>query len=206
MSGSTSRSPTPKGQSTHDRIVGAAGDLIYRYGLSGTTWENVRAASSTSGAEISRHFRSRRELVREVLVARRNEILAFHTDEGLGSFNTIEAFRAWADACIASLESMDNIGGCVYGSLVGELLPTPDAPLRAMIANGYDAWISIFRSGLSAMYDRGQLREDADPLHLATALVCAHQGSALLSQALGTYGPMRIALEAAVAYLYSFFT
>jgi TetR/AcrR family transcriptional repressor of nem operon len=206
VSGSAFRPPTPKGQSTHDRIVGAATELIYLYGLSGTTLETVRTASSTSGSDISCHFRTRRELVCEVLAARRNEILAFHADERFGSFDTIEALRAWADACIASLESMDNIGGCLYGSLVGELLPMPDAPLRAMITNAYDAWISIFRSGLSAMYDRGQLRQDADPLHLATALVCTHQGGAVLSQTLGTYGPMRIALEAAVAYVYSFVT
>jgi TetR/AcrR family transcriptional repressor of nem operon len=206
VSGSTSRPPTPKVRSARDRIVEAAGELIYRNGISETTLENVRAASSTSGAEMSRHFHSKQELVREVLVARRDEILAFHTEECFGSFDTIEALSAWAEACTASLESLDHIGGCVYGSLVGELLPTPDAPLQAIVANGYDAWISIFRSGLSAMHDRGRLREDADPLHLATVLVCAYQGSALLSQTIGTYGAMRIALEAAVAYVDSFFT
>jgi TetR/AcrR family transcriptional repressor of nem operon len=184
VSGSTSRPPTPKVRSARDRIVEAAGELIYRNGISETTLENVRAASSTSGAEMSRHFHSKQELVREVLVARRDEILAFHTEECFGSFDTIEALSAWAEACTASLESLDHIGGCVYGSLVGELLPTPDAPLQALVANGYDA----------------------DPLHLATVLVCAYQGSALLSQTIGTYGAMRIALEAAVAYVDSFFT
>jgi TetR/AcrR family transcriptional regulator, transcriptional repressor for nem operon len=154
---------------------------------------------------MSRHFHSRRELAREVLEARRNEILAFHTEERFGSFDTIEALRIWAEACTLSIEGMEDIRGCVYGSLVGELLSTADAPLRAIIVHGYDEWISNVQSGLSAMYHRGQLREDADPLHLATALVCAHQGSALLSQTLGTCGPTRIALEAAVAYVGSFF-
>ena len=206
MSSSTSQPLTPEGLSTHDRLVEAAGELIYRSGLSSTTLEDVGTATSTSELEMSCHFHSRRELVHDVLVARRNEILAFHAEQRFGSFDTIEALRAWAEACTLSPESMDGVGGCVYGSLVGELLPTADAPLRAMIVNAYDTWISIFRSGLSTMYDRGQLREDADPLHLATALVCAHQGSALLSQTLGTYGPMRIALEAAVAYVDSFST
>jgi TetR/AcrR family transcriptional regulator, transcriptional repressor for nem operon len=204
VSDSNSGPATGKGQAAHDRIVAAAAELIYLYGLSGTKLENVRTASATSGSQMSRHVGSRQGLVGQVLIARRREMLSFHHDERFKSFDTIEALQAWADACATKLEGMGYIGGCVYGSLVSELLPRPDEALRAMITEGYDAWMSIFNSGFSAMRDRGELREDADPKHLAATLVCAHQGSAALSQTLGSCGPMHSTLDAAVAYVRSF--
>ena len=41
------------------------------------------------------------------------------------------------------------------------------------------------QSGLTAMRRRGDLRDDADPRHLAAALVIAHQGGAMITHATG---------------------
>ena len=94
-------------------------------------------------------------------------------------------------------------GGCVYGSLTGELLEADEGILDDLAA-GYDRWIALFRNGLRLMRRRGDLTESADPRHLAVSLVAAHQGGTLLTFATGTAEPLRAVLEAAVDYVESF--
>jgi hypothetical protein len=60
------------------------------------------------------------------------------------------------------------------------------------------------RAGLLAMRDRGELRADADPDHLADLLTAAFQGGVLLAQAAGNQTPLRNALSAALAHVESF--
>jgi hypothetical protein len=48
------------------------------------------------------------------------------------------------------------------------------------------------------------LTADADPRHLAAALVAAHQGGTLLTYATGSAEPLRVVLNAAVDYVSSF--
>jgi len=94
-------------------------------------------------------------------------------------------------------------GGCVYGPLAGELLEA-DEQIHDDLATGYDQWIELFRAGLTAMRRRGDLRGDADPRHLAVALVTAHQGGAMLTYATGSPEPLQVAVNAAVDYVRSF--
>jgi TetR/AcrR family transcriptional repressor of nem operon len=100
---------------------------------------------------------------------------------------------------------MNCVGGCTFGSLVGELVP-PQDDIRGDVSAVYDEWIALFRTALTSMRKRGNLRADADPLHLARALVAAHQGGSLLTQTTHSINPLRDALNAAVDYVRSFAT
>jgi TetR/AcrR family transcriptional regulator, transcriptional repressor for nem operon len=62
----------------------------------------------------------------------------------------------------------------------------------------------LFQTGLTAMQRRGELRSEADPRHLAVALVTAHQGGAMITYATGDAEPLRVAVTAAVDYVRSF--
>ena len=62
----------------------------------------------------------------------------------------------------------------------------------------------MFQTGLTAMRRRGELRADADPRHLAVALVIAHQGGAMITHVTGEADPLRVAVNAAVDYVRSF--
>ena len=127
----------------------------------------------------------------------------FHTSPQLGHLDSLAALRAWADACIANTPAVYLRGGCVYGSLAGELLESDEGVLDDL-ATGYDRWLQLFRDGLTAMRRRGELTEDADPRHLAVALVAAHQGGAMLAHATGAGEPLAALVDAAVAYVASF--
>ncbi|MBS1691814.1 MAG: TetR/AcrR family transcriptional regulator [Actinobacteria bacterium] len=194
---------TRKGLATKARIVDLTAKLMFDRGVAGTSIGDVRRAAAVSGSQMSHYFGDKRDLTRQVVAARRRDVLTFHTQPPLGALDSLEALQAWADACIADVETTYRKGGCVYGSLAGELLEA-DAEVLDDLAAGYDEWIGLFRSGLTAMRRRGELRADADPLHLATALVAAHQGGTMITFATGDAAPLRAAVNAAVHYVRSF--
>jgi AcrR family transcriptional regulator len=163
--------------------------------------DDLRSTASVSGSQISHYFHDKRELTRHVITSRRDDVIAFHTKPELGALESFQALQAWADACAA--DTVYRRGGCIYGSLAAELLEAHDDVLD-VLATGYDQWLELFRVGLAAMRERGELRDDADPRHLAVALVVAHQGGAMITHATGSTEPMGAAVTAAVGYARSF--
>lgn len=199
---STSRL-TRKGLATRTRIVAAAARLMFERGVANTSIEQVRNTARVGGSQISHYFRDKRELTRQVIAYRRADVLAFHTQSQLGALDSITRLQAWADACVADIETVYRKGGCVYGSLAGELIDSDDE-IRDDLAAGYDQWLELFETGVSAMRRRGDLRPEAEPRHLAASLVVAHQGGAMLTHAMGDAEPLRVAVNAAVDYVRSF--
>jgi AcrR family transcriptional regulator len=194
---------TRKGLATRGRIVGAAAKLMFERGVANTSIDEVRSTAGVGGSQISHYFRDKRDLTRQVIASRRNDVVAFHTQPQLGALDSLEALQTWADACVADIDTVYRLGGCVYGSLAGELIDADDE-IRDDLADGYDEWLELFQTGLTAMRRRGDLRDDADPRHLAVALVIAHQGGAMVTHATGDAEPLRAAVNAAVDYVRSF--
>jgi TetR/AcrR family transcriptional repressor of nem operon len=199
---STSRF-TRKGLATRARIVDVAARLMFERGVANTSIDEVRNTAGVGGSQISHYFRDKRDLTRQVIAARRDDVMAFHRQPQLGALDSFEALQAWADACVADIDTVYRLGGCIYGSLAGELIDADDE-VRDDLADGYDRWLELFHSGLTAMRRRGDLRSDADPRHLAVSLVVAHQGGAMLTHATGDAEPLRVAVNAAVDYVRSF--
>ena len=94
-------------------------------------------------------------------------------------------------------------GGCSYGSLASEIIKT-DAEVRDDLAAGFERWEDLFRRGLRAMRERGDLRPDADPDQLTYLLMAAFQGGMLLTQTARDVEPLRAALTATLAHVHSF--
>jgi AcrR family transcriptional regulator len=194
---------TRKGQVTRARIIDTAARLMFERGVANTSIDEVRSTAGVGGSQISHYFRDKRDLTREVIAARRNDVIAFHTQSRLGALDSIADLQAWADACIADIDTVYRVGGCVYGSLAGELIEADDE-VRGDLAHGYDVWLELFESGLTMMQAHRELRSDADPRHLAASLVIAHQGGAMITHATADAEPLRVAVTAAVDYVRSF--
>ncbi|OBH31022.1 TetR family transcriptional regulator [Mycobacterium sp. E342] len=194
---------TRKGQATRARVVEVAARLMFERGVAGTSIEQVRRAAGVGGSQIAHYFQDKRELTRQVIAARREDVRAFHTAPPLGDLDTLQALQAWADACVADTDAVYRLGGCVYGALAGELIDADDE-VHDDLSAGYDQWIELFQTGLATMRRRGELRPDADPRHLAVSLVVAHQGGAMLTYATGDPEPLRTAVNAAVDYVRAF--
>ena len=194
---------TRKGRATQARIVDVAAKLMFRRGIAGTSIDEVRNTAAVSGSQISHYFHDKRDLTRQVISARRDDVRQFHSQPELGALDSLEALQAWADANVADINAVYRKGGCVYGSLAGELVEA-DAEIHGDLAAGYDLWIELFHAGLIEMRRRGDLRPDADPRHLAVSLVAAHQGGAMLTYITNSPEPLRAAVNAAVEYVRSF--
>jgi len=194
---------TAKGMATRARIVDGAAGLIFEHGVNGTSLDDVRRAVGVSGSQISHYFSDKLDLTREVIAARTDFVIAFHTQDVLGRLDTLESLRTWVELCCARAGEDYLRGGCVYGSLTGELLEADDVVLDDL-ARGYERWSRLFEDGVSAMRRRGELRDDADPRHLAVAMVAAHQGGTLLTHVTGSVEPFHTTVTAAFDYVASF--
>ncbi len=194
---------TRKGLATRARIVEVAARLMFERGVANTSIDQVRRLADVGGSQMSHYFADKRDLTRHVVAARRDEVRAFHTQPSLDGLDSLDALQAWADACITAADSVYRVGGCVYGALAGELIDSDDE-VHDDLSAGYDQWIGLFQAGLTAMRQRGELRPDADPRHLAVSLVVAHQGGAMVTHATGDTEPLRTAVTAAVDYVRSF--
>ncbi|HZZ48055.1 MAG TPA: TetR/AcrR family transcriptional regulator [Pseudonocardia sp.] len=197
----TSRPLTRRGLATRARIVEAAAELMYEHGARGTTNDQIRKATGVSGSQLSHYFPDKEDLVRAVLVWRTDRIVALYRSPTLCSLDSFAALRSWVDFYIQREEVCR--GGCSFGSLASEIVKT-DNSLRSEIAAGFERWEDVFRDGLHAMRERGELRRDADPVALSHFLMAAFQGGMLLTLAGRDVAPLRDALTAALSYVQSF--
>src|SRR6202008_5110707 len=121
---STSRF-TRKGRATRRRIVGVAARLMFERGVANTSIDEVRNTAGVGGSQISHYFRDKRDLTRQVIAARRDDVMAFHTQPQLGALDSFEALQAWSDACVADINTVYRLGGCIYGSPAGGVIDAP---------------------------------------------------------------------------------
>ncbi|RDH77958.1 TetR/AcrR family transcriptional regulator [Mycolicibacterium moriokaense] len=194
---------TQKGMAMRRRIITRTADLMFEQGVHRTSLVDVREAVGVSDSQLSHYFTGKRDLVRQVVASRANDVIAFHRRPALGRLDSLAALRAWVEECVADIQTVYLRGGCVYGSLAGELLEADEGILDD-VAAGYEQWIQLFHDGLSDMKGRGELSAEADPRHLATALVTAHQGGALLAHATGSAEPFEVLVSSAVDYVAAF--
>ncbi|MFG1706028.1 TetR/AcrR family transcriptional regulator [Nonomuraea sp. M3C6] len=196
---------TSKGRATRARILGVAADLIAKRGIAGTQIDDVRRAAGVSGSQMTHYFKDKRTLIKAVIAWQAQSTLDTHTRPELGHLDSFEALRRWAGSTVERQRERAFEGGCQFGSLAGQLVES-DAETRADLAAGFEQWLELFRKGLLAMRDRGDLRREADPEALAYALLGAMQGGLLLSQTLRRVEPLRDSLNAAIAHVESLAT
>ena len=193
---------TPKDQATRERILVAATGLIAAHGVAGTGTEDVRKAAGVSGSQIYHYFESKQAMIRAV-IARQADAVPVPGQPVMGSLDSFEALRAWADAAIERQGENDCRGDCTLGSLAAELSAT-DEVSRGDLSNGFLRWEGLLYDGLAAMRERGELRADADLEELSYSLLTALQGGALMTQTMRTTRPLEAAMKAALAYVRSF--
>lgn len=194
---------TPKGRATRERIVRTAADLIFAQGVANTSIEDVRKAAGASGSQMTHYFQDKRSLVRAVIAFQEANVISQHQQPELGGLDSFEALELWAEQNIARQRAANGIGGCGFGSLAGELAET-DPEVRADLAAGFARWEALFRDGLQAMRDRGDLRYDADPAVLAAGLLAALQGGMLLTQITRDVRQLEASLGAALDHVRSY--
>jgi len=180
-SSTETRRLTAKGRATRDRIVAAAAALMYDKGVAGTSTEDIlTAAQVTSPSQLYHYFGDKKSLVQAVIEYQTEHVLGFQRPL-LRRLDSFEALEAWRDAIVRAQHARGCQGGCPMGSLAAELSDA-DPQARTQLAVGYNQWEGAIRDGLRSMQERGELKQDADPAHLALALLTALQGGLLMTQ------------------------
>jgi AcrR family transcriptional regulator len=193
--------PTKKGRETRDRIVDAATTLIFERGVAGTSLDDVCAAANVSKSQLYHYFADKDDLVHAVIYRTVQGVL--DAQPRLDDLSSWAAIRAWLDDLVALQDDRGAIGGCPIGGLAGQLAERDDVA-REELADGFARWEAPLRAGLERMRAAGKLRRSADPDRLATATLAAIQGGLVLTQTRRDPSQLRIALDAAYAYLRTF--
>lgn len=201
----TTRAPEPhrltdKGRATRTRILEHAAELIYSKGVHATNNEELRRAAGVSGSQLNHYFPTKESLVLAVIAWQADRVLDFHRGERFAAFDSLDAFREWADFYVGYERAYQ---GCTLGSLAGEIVKT-ELDVHDELAKVFAQWRDIFRDGLRQMQRLGRLRADADPTRLADLLLAAYQGGMLLAQVARDITPLRNALHSAIDYVQTF--
>jgi len=191
---------TDKGRATRNRVLDAATALVFEHGVAGTTLDDVRAAANVSKGQLYHYFADKEDLVHAVIDRTVQQVL--DAQPQLIDLSSWAAIAAWFDDLVQLQVDRQAIGGCPIGSLAGELAET-DEQARTELAAGFERWEAPLRDGLRQMQADGKLRRGADPARLATATLAAIQGGLVLTQTRRDPQQLRIALDAAYAYLRS---
>lgn len=195
------RTFTAKGLATRERIVEAAAQLIHERGVASTTTELVRDAAEVSSSQLYHYFKDKMELVRAVIAYQTDAVIGAQA-EFLGHLDSMQALRRWRDLLVRVQRGARCTGGCPLGTLsseVAEIVPE----FRIDLNRAFTRWEEGIRSGLRAMYARGELRKDTDPDRLATALLAAVQGGLLLTQIRRNTKPLEAAVDTMLDHIES---
>ena len=187
---------TGRGRASRERIVQRAAELFAERGVAATSLDEVLAAAGAGKSQLYHYFRGRDELVEAAVGLRCAQVLTGLT-QALGAVASLVELEQALAGFVAGFEQM-GLPGCPIGSLAAEVAERNE-DARLQTAAAFEAWERLFADALERMRDRGELRADASPATLATALLASLEGGMVLSQARKDPASLRVALEAGLA-------
>ena len=187
---------TGRGRASRERIVERAAELFAERGVAATGLDEVLAAAGAGKGQLYHYFHDRNELVAAAVGLRCAQVLAGLT-QALGTVASLAALEQALAGFAAEYERM-GLPGCPIGSLAAEVAKGNENA-RRQTAAAFDAWERLFADALERMRDRGELRADASPAEMATALLATLEGGMVLSQTRKDPTSLRIAVATALA-------
>ena len=192
-----SASPTTKqGRATRERIVRAAAELIAERGATGTSLDDVRAATAASKSQLYHYFGDKHGLVEAVVEHQCASVLGFQA-RALASVSDWESLERWAELMVTGAEQRHGRGGCPIGTLAAALADTDDA-LRVSLNEAFRAWSDAIRAALARLRDNELIAAETDLDRLTTIMLSAIEGGLLLAKASRDADPLRTALDGAI--------
>src|SRR6516225_6588282 len=187
---------TGRGRASRERIVERAAELFAEQGVAATSLDEVLAAAGAGKSQLYHYFRGRDELVAAAVGLRCAQVLAGLT-QALGTVPSLAGLEQALAGFAAEFEQM-GLPGCPIGSLAAEVAERNE-DARRQTAAAFDAWEQLFAGVLERMRDKGELRADASPAEMATALLATLEGGMVLSQTRKDPTSLRIAVATALA-------
>ena len=194
---------TGRGRASRERIVERAAELFAERGVAGTSLDDVLAAAGAGKSQLYHYFSGRDDLVAAAVGLRCTQVLAGLT-QALGSVASLAGLEQALNGFAAGFEQM-GMPGCPIGSLAADVAESNEGA-RQQAAAAFDAWERLFADALERMRQQGELRADASPAVLATALLASLEGGMVLSQTRKDAASLHIALEAGLGQVRTYLT
>ena len=192
---------TGRGRASRERIVERAAELFAERGVAATSLDEVLAAAGAGKSQLYHYFHGRDELVAAAVGLRCTQVLAGLT-QVLGSVASLAELEQALAGFVAGFEQM-GLPGCPIGSLATEVAGRNEGA-RLQTAAAFDAWERLFADAIGRMRERGELRADAAPGVLATALLASIEGGLVLSQARKDPATLKVAVDAGLGGVRAF--
>lgn len=180
----------------------AALKLMLEQGVAATTIDDVLLRAEASKSQLYHYFGGKPRLIEAVIGAAEHSVLMAQRPQ-LDHIDSSASLRAWADHVVALSEEFGPDLGCPLGTLSAELAACDDRS-RAQLQASFERWIEPIRRGLDQMRQNAELTDNANPGHLATAVIASLQGGLLLAKTIRSSAPVGLALESALAYVDTF--
>lgn len=197
---SSSEPKTRRGRVSRERIVDRAAELVAEHGVQATRLDEVLAAAGASKSQLYHYFADRDQLI-EAAVGRRCDRVLTDLTHTFADVATLDELEQTLAGFVAAYERSPS--GCPIGSLAGEVADRNEGA-RVRVADTFAAWERLFVDAFERMRAGGQLRADASPEALATAVLASIEGGLLLSQTRRDAASLRTAVDAALGYLRTF--
>ncbi|MFG2887330.1 TetR/AcrR family transcriptional regulator [Streptomyces sp. NPDC048297] len=188
--------PTPKGEATKTRILEAAADLL----VTGNdiNLDEVMRMTRTSKGQLFYYYPGGRNELRRAAAERHLARLA--QAEAPVALATWQDWEDWIEQILRLHEEQSHDDACEVAALAGRALDT-DKVTRSMVGRMYELWADQLRDQLTAMQGAGLLRSDAPVADLASAMLAALQGGAVIDKATGSRRHLGSALRQALLML-----
>ena len=194
---------TGRGRASRERIVERAAELFVEHGVAGTSLDDVLAAAGAGKSQLYHYFSGRDELVAAAVGLRCTQVLAGLT-QALGGVASLAGLEQALNGFAAGFEQM-GMPGCPIGSLAADVAESNEGA-RQQAAAAFDAWERLFADALERMRQQGELRADASPAVLATALLASLEGGMVLSQTRKDAASLHVAVDAGLGQVRTYLT
>ncbi|WP_033355616.1 TetR/AcrR family transcriptional regulator [Kitasatospora aureofaciens] len=193
--------PTRKGEATKARILEAATDLL----VTGNdiNLDEVMSLTATSKGQLFHYFPDGKEELRRAAAERHLARLA--QQEAPAALSTWQDWESWIEQILRLHAQQANADACEVAALAGRALDT-DQTTRQLVGRMYEQWTTQLANQLTTMQAHGLLRDDAPVTDLASTVLAALQGGAVIDKATGSTLHLTRALRQILALLRSWAT
>jgi TetR/AcrR family transcriptional repressor of nem operon len=154
---------TEQGRATRGRIVAAAAALIGEHGVSGTSLDDIRAATNSSKSQLYHYFGDKHGLVQAVIDHQSAVVLGAQA-EALDAVRDWRDLERWVDSMVAVVEQQGARGGCPIGTLAAALADT-DESFRTALNDAFESWRAAIGGASKRPARRRRRPRDADHDH-----------------------------------------
>jgi AcrR family transcriptional regulator len=159
-----------RGARTRDAILRTAADVASVEGLQGLTIGRLGEELGMSKSGLFAHFGSKEGLQLATIEAARQRYVEAVLDPARISPPGITRLLALCESFLSYVEQAVFPGGCFFAAAMAEFDSRAPSPVRDLIAECQEQWMSTLERAVAQAQEDGQIAEDTDPKQLAFEL------------------------------------